>query len=311
LLEKLNPKTLFFVGLICAASGFLSPPVALLVGLIFGLAFTHPYPADSGELAKFLLKASVVALGFGMNLHEVLRAGRSGFLYTAGSITFAMIVGLLLGKLFKVEKTAAFLITAGTAICGGSAIAAVAPIVQATDEEIAVSMGTVFILNSVALFLFPPIGWALHLSQEQFGLWSALAIHDTSSVVGATARYGAVALVVGTTIKLARALWIVPLAIGTAAAKKSKGQIQWPWFILFFCLAAVVNTYFPSLSGFNASLSTLGRLGLTATLYLIGTGLSRATIKEVGIRPFLQGVVLWIIVGSLSLTLILKGIISF
>jgi uncharacterized integral membrane protein (TIGR00698 family) len=311
LLEKLNPKTLFFVGLICAASGFLSPPVALLVGLIFGLAFTHPYPADSGELAKFLLKASVVALGFGMNLHEVLRAGRSGFLYTAGSITFAMIVGLLLGKLFKVEKTAAFLITAGTAICGGSAIAAVAPIVQATDEEIAVSMGTVFILNSVALFLFPPIGWALHLSQEQFGLWSALAIHDTSSVVGATARYGAVALVVGTTIKLARALWIVPLAIGTAAAKKSKGQIQWPWFILFFCLAAVVNTYFPSLSGFNASLSTLGRLGLTATLYLIGTGLSRAAIKEVGIRPFLQGVVLWIIVGSLSLTLILKGIISF
>jgi uncharacterized integral membrane protein (TIGR00698 family) len=311
LLEKLNPKTLFFVGLICAASGFLSPPVALLVGLIFGLTFAHPYPADSGELAKFLLKASVVALGFGMNLHEVLRAGRSGFLYTAGSITFAMIVGLLLGKLFKVEKTAAFLITAGTAICGGSAIAAVAPIVQATDEEIAVSMGTVFILNSVALFLFPPIGWALHLSQEQFGLWSALAIHDTSSVVGATARYGAVALVVGTTIKLARALWIVPLAIGTAAAKKSKGQIQWPWFILFFCLAAVVNTYFPSLSGFNASLSTLGRLGLTATLYLIGTGLSRATIKEVGIRPFLQGVVLWMIVGSLSLTLILKGIISF
>jgi uncharacterized integral membrane protein (TIGR00698 family) len=311
LLEKLNPKTLFFVGLICAASGFLSPPVALLVGLIFGLTFAHPYPADSGELAKFLLKASVVALGFGMNLHEVLRAGRSGFLYTAGSITFAMIVGLLLGKLFKVEKTAAFLITAGTSICGGSAIAAVAPIVQATDEEIAVSMGTVFILNSVALFLFPPIGWALHLSQEQFGLWSALAIHDTSSVVGATARYGAVALVVGTTIKLARALWIVPLAIGTAAAKKSKGQIQWPWFILFFCLAAVVNTYFPSLSGFNASLSTLGRLGLTATLYLIGTGLSRATIKEVGIRPFLQGVVLWIIVGSLSLTLILKGIISF
>jgi uncharacterized integral membrane protein (TIGR00698 family) len=311
LLEKLNPKTLFFVGLICAASGFLSPPIALLIGLIFGLTVAHPYPADSGELAKFLLKASVVALGFGMNLHEVLRAGRSGFLYTAGSITFALLVGLLLGRLFKVEKTAAFLITAGTAICGGSAIAAVAPIVQANDEEIAISMGTVFILNSVALFLFPPIGWALHLSQEQFGLWSALAIHDTSSVVGATARYGAVALVVGTTIKLARALWIVPLAIGTAAAKKTKGQIQWPWFILFFCLAAVVNTYFPVLGKFNASMSTLGRLGLTATLYLIGTGLSRATIKKVGIRPFLQGVVLWIIVGSLSLALILKGIIAF
>jgi uncharacterized integral membrane protein (TIGR00698 family) len=311
LLAQLNPKTVFFVGLICAASGFLSPPVALVAGLVFGLTFVHPYQVDSGELAKFLLKASVVALGFGMDLHEVLRAGRSGFVYTAAGITFAMVLGLLLGRLFKVEKTSAFLITAGTAICGGSAIAAVAPIVQASDEEIAVSMGTVFILNSVALLLFPPIGWALHLSQEQFGLWSALAIHDTSSVVGATARYGAVALIVGTTIKLARALWIVPLAIGTAAVKKTKGQIQWPWFILFFCLAAVVNTYFPSLARFTASLSTLGRLGLTATLYLIGTSLSRATIKEVGIRPFLQGVVLWIIVGCLSLTLILKGIIAF
>jgi uncharacterized integral membrane protein (TIGR00698 family) len=310
-LAKLNPKIVFFVGLICAASGFLSPPVALVVGLVFGLTFTHPYQADSAELARFLLKASVVALGFGMNLHEVLRAGCSGFLYTAAGIAFAMILGLLLGRLFKVEKAAAFLITAGTAICGGSAIAAVAPIVQATDEEIAVSMGTVFILNSVALLLFPPLGWALHLSQEQFGLWSALAIHDTSSVVGATARYGAVALVVGTTIKLARALWIVPLAIGTAAVKKTKGQIQWPWFILFFCLAAVLNTYFPSLARFTASLSTLGRLGLTATLYLIGTSISPATIREVGIRPFLQGVVLWIIVGSLSLALVLKGIISF
>jgi uncharacterized integral membrane protein (TIGR00698 family) len=311
LLAKINTKTLFFLGLICAASGFLSPPVALVLGLAFGLTFIHPYQADSGELAKFLLKASVVALGFGMNLHEVLKAGRSGFIYTALGITFAMILGLLLGRLFRVEKTAAFLITAGTAICGGSAIAAVAPIVQASDEEIAVSMGTVFILNSVALLIFPPIGSALHLSQEQFGLWSALAIHDTSSVVGAAAKYGSIALIVGTTVKLARALWIVPLAIGTAAAKKTKGQIQWPWFILFFCLAAVVNTYVPNLAHLTSSLSVLGRLGLTATLYLIGTGISRATIREVGLRPFVQGIVLWIIVGSLTLTLILRGIIAF
>jgi uncharacterized integral membrane protein (TIGR00698 family) len=311
LLQKLNTKTIFFVGLICAASGFLSPPIALVAGLIFGLAFAHPYRADSGELAKFLLKASVVALGFGMNLHEVLKAGRTGFVYTAGSITFAMVLGLLLGRLFKVEKTASFLITTGTAICGGSAIAAVAPIIEATDEEIAVSMGTVFILNSIALLIFPGIGWALHLSQEQFGLWAALAIHDTSSVVGAAARYGAVALVVGTTVKLARALWIVPLSIGTAAVKKTKGKIQWPWFILFFCLAAVVNTYVPALAHLAASLSTLGRLGLTATLYLIGTGISRATLKEVGIRPLLQGVILWIIVGTTSLALIVKGIIAF
>ena len=307
MLEKLNPKTLFFVGLICAASGFLSPPIALLIGLIFGLTIAHPYPADSGELAKFLLKASVVALGFGMNLHEVLHAGRSGFLYTAGSITFALLVGLLLGRLFKVEKTAAFLITAGTAICGGSAIAAVAPIVQASDEEIAISMGTVFILNSVALFLFPPIGWALHLSQEQFGLWSALAIHDTSSVVGAAARYGPVALAIATTVKLTRALWIVPVALGTALVRRSNAKIHLPWFILFFSLAAVLATYLPALHSDYIQLARLGKLGLGVTLFLIGTTISRQTLKEVGARPLVQGVLLWIVVGTASLLLILKG----
>jgi len=309
--KKFDAKIVFFVGLICSASGFLSPPFALAVGLIFGLVFTHPFLGDSKNLAKFLLQASVVALGFGMNLREVLRAGRSGFLYTAVGITFAMATGLLIGRFLKVAKTASFLITAGTAICGGSAIAAVAPIVQASDEEMAVSLGTVFILNSVALLLFPAIGWALHLSQEQFGLWSALGIHDTSSVVGATARYGPVALVVGTTVKLARALWIVPLSLSTAAIKKTKGRIQWPWFILFFCMAAVVNTYLPQAAHLSASLSTLGKLGLTATLFLIGTGISRSTIKQVGARPFVQGVLLWIIVGGLSLTLILRGLISF
>ena len=311
MVKKFDAKIVFFVGLICSASGFLSPPFALAVGLIFGLVFAHPFLGDSKNLAKFLLQASVVALGFGMNLREVLRAGRSGFLYTAVGITFAMATGLLIGRFLKVAKTASFLITAGTAICGGSAIAAVAPIVQASDEEMAVSLGTVFILNSVALLLFPAIGWALHLSQEQFGLWSALGIHDTSSVVGATARYGPVALVVGTTVKLARALWIVPLSLSTAAIKKTKRRIQWPWFILFFCMAAVVNTYLQQAAHLSASLSTLGKLGLTATLFLIGTGISRSTIKQVGARPFVQGVLLWIIVGGLSLTLIWRGLISF
>ena len=311
LLEKLDGKTVFFVGLICSASGFLSPPLALGLGLLFGLLFAHPYSRDSKNLAKFLLQASVVALGFGMNLGEVLRAGRTGFLYTAIGIVFAMALGLLIGYLLKVAKTASFLITAGTAICGGSAIAAVAPIIQANDEEMAVSLGTVFILNSLALLLFPAIGWALHLSQEQFGLWAALGIHDTSSVVGAAARYGPAALVVGTTVKLARALWIVPLSLGTAAVKKSKGRIQWPWFILFFCLAAVVNSYVPQMARTATALSTLGKLGLTATLFLIGAGISRATIKQVGIRPFLQGFLLWIVFGGLSLILILRGIISF
>lgn len=252
----------------------------------------------------------MVGLGFGMNLREVLQAGRSGFVYTACSIAFALTVGLLAGHYLKVDKTASILISVGTAICGGSAIAAVAPIIQADQEETAVSLGTIFILNSVALLIFPPLGWLLHLSQQQFGLWSALAIHDTSSVVGATARYGPVALVVGTTVKLTRALWIVPVSIGAAVLKRSKSRIQWPWFIALFCLAAVANTYAPRLSGAWHVLSVMGRLGLTATLYLIGTGLSRATVRQVGARPMIQGVLLWIVVGLTSLWLITAKWIS-
>jgi uncharacterized integral membrane protein (TIGR00698 family) len=308
--QALNTKTLFFVGLILCATGIISPPIALTLGLIYGLSFVHPYQADSRNLSKFLLQASVVGLGFGMNLHEVLRAGRSGFVYTAASISFALIFGLLAGLLLRVNRTASILISTGTAICGGSAIAAIAPIIGANDEEMAVSLGTVFILNSIALLIFPPLGWALHLTQQQFGLWAALAIHDTSSVVGAASRYGPVALVIGTTVKLTRALWIVPVAIGAAVLKRSKTRIQWPWFILFFCLAAVANTYLPAFTNLWHVLSSLGKLGLTATLYLIGTGISRATLREVGWPPLLQGIILWILVGVTSLWLIFAGWIS-
>jgi len=298
-------KNLFFAGVILAASGFVSPPIALLGGLIYGLTLVHPFHMESKSLSKFLLQASVVALGFGMNLHEVLHAGQSGFVYTALSITGAMLLGLGLGYLIHVQKKPSFLISAGTAICGGSAIAAVGPIAEANEEEMAVSLGTVFILNSVALFLFPVIGLALHMSQTQFGLWSALAIHDTSSVVGATAKYGAAALAVGTTIKLARALWIVPLSAVTAIFLKSKARIQWPWFILFFCFAALLNTLLPSYSGAFGALNHLGRIGLTVTLFLIGTGLNKKTLAKVGVRPLLQGLILWVIVGSTTLALIL------
>jgi uncharacterized integral membrane protein (TIGR00698 family) len=300
-------KNIFFVGLILAASGFLSPPLALLGGLIYGVSIPHPYHAESKRLSKFLLQASVVALGFGMNLHEVLQAGRSGFLYTALSITAAMLLGLGLGYLIHVSQKPSFLISAGTAICGGSAIAAVGPIAQANEEEMAVSLGAVFILNSVALFLFPIVGLALHMSQTQFGLWSALAIHDTSSVVGATAKYGTEALAVGTTIKLARALWIVPLSVVTAVALKSKARIQWPWFILFFCLAALLNTLLPSFAATFGAFNHIGKIGLTVTLFLIGTGLSKQTLRCVGIRPLLQGLTLWIIVGASTLALILAN----
>ena len=284
--------------------------MALLLGLVYGFSFVHPFHMESRNLSKFLLQASVVGMGFGMNLHDVLQAGKSGIAYTAGGIAFAIGLGLLAGHLLLVNRKTSFLITAGTAICGGSAIAAVAPIIEADQEETAVSLGTIFILNSIALLIFPSIGWALHLTQRQFGLWSALAIHDTSSVVGATSRYGAIALVVGTTVKLTRALWIVPVSMGAALLTRSKSRIQWPWFILLFCLAAIFNTYLPSLNGITSILSHLGKLGLTATLFLIGTGLSIATLKRVGVRPLVQGVILWIVVATSSLYLIVTGVIS-
>ena len=300
-------KNIFFIGLILAASGLVSPPVALAGGLIYGFSFLHPFHVEAKKLSKLLLQASVVGLGFGMDLQQVMQAGRSGFLYTAGSISIALLVGWGLGRLFQVKQRISYLISAGTAICGGSAIAAIAPITNASQEEIAVSLGTVFILNSIALLTFPVIGTALHMSQSQFGLWAALAIHDISSVVGATAKYGAVALTVGTTVKLARALWIVPLSVGTAMANKSKARIQWPWFILFFCLAAVANTYVHIFQSAYPVLKHLGGIGLTVTLYLIGTGLSMKTLREVGVRPFLQGILLWIFVAVGSLALILSG----
>jgi uncharacterized integral membrane protein (TIGR00698 family) len=304
-------KIIFIIALILCLSGWVSPPVALTAGIIFGLSARHPYPQFSRSAARILLQMSVVALGFGMNLHEVVRAGRSGFIYTALGISFSLIAGLAIGKLLGIGGNASYLITAGTAICGGSAIAAIGPILCADDEEMAVSLGTVFILNSIALLAFPPIGNVLHLTQSQFGLWAALAIHDTSSVVGAAAKYGAQALVVGTTVKLARALWIVPLALVTAAVKHSKTRVPLPWFILFFCLAAVVNTYVPAFANFDRWAFIAGRLGLTATLFLIGTGISVATLRSVGWRPLLQGVLLWIMVAAVTLYLIRLQIISF
>ncbi|HEX4021446.1 MAG TPA: putative sulfate exporter family transporter [Acidobacteriaceae bacterium] len=311
-------KNLFFVGLILAASGLISTPLALVLGLVYGLTLEHPYHVDSKRLSSFLLQASVVCLGFGMNLQQVIRAGRSGFVYTAISITVALSLGILLGRVFKVGKTQSFLISAGTAICGGSAIAAIGPVIQANDEEMAVSLGTIFTLNSVALLIFPFIGTRLHLSQTQFGLWAALAIHDTSSVVGAAAKYGAVALTVGTTVKLTRALWIVPLAIVTAAVIRSRARdgergrisIRWPWFILLFCMAAVMKSYVHPLAFAYKPLAELGEKGLTVTLFLIGTGISRKTLREVGVRPMIQGISLWILLATTSLYAIHKGWIA-
>jgi uncharacterized integral membrane protein (TIGR00698 family) len=306
----MNSKNLFFAGLIISASGLVSPPLALLAGLFYGLCCTHPYQSDAKKLSTFLLQASVVGLGFGMNLHQVVHAGRSGFVYTAVSITLVMVAGLTLGRLLQVDGVTSMLISTGTAICGGSAIAAVGPVTDASEEQMAVSLGTVFVLNSIALFLFPAIGLALHLNQSQFGLWSALGIHDTSSVVGATAKYGAQALLVGTTVKLTRALWIVPLAFAVASLKKSKTTIRWPWFILLFCLAAVASTYLPGSAATCTALYRLGKVGLTATLFLIGSGISRSSLREVGARPLVQGVLLWALVALSTLALVRYGIIA-
>lgn len=317
-LKAINSRTLFFLGLILAASGVLSPPVALALGLCYGLTFVHSLRADSSNLAKSLLQLSVVALGFGMDLFQVIRVGSSGFLYTAVGIAASLTLGLLLGRMLRVDSKASLLIAVGTAICGGSAIAAVAPVVEASEDEISVAMGTVFILNSVALFAFPPIGRTLHLSQSQFGLWAALAIHDTSSVVGASAKYGAQALTIGTTVKLARALWIIPVALLFASIYRSRDgaevggrrRVKLPWFILFFCIASVIRTFTPSLKPLCDTIAHLGKSGLTAVLFLIGAGISRQSIKQVGYQPLLQGIVLWIAISIVSVLAIFRCYIA-
>jgi uncharacterized integral membrane protein (TIGR00698 family) len=317
--KTLDSRMIFLFGLLLAGSGLVSPPVALVGGIAYGFTVEHPLRREASSLAKLLLQLSVILLGFGMNLNQVIHAGKSGFLYTTISITSAVTLGLLLGKLLKIRGKASYLITMGTAICGGSAIAALAPITEADEEEISISMGTVFLLNSVALLVFPAVGWWLHLSQNQFGLWAALAIHDTSSVVGATVKYGNQALAIGTTVKLARAMWIVPVSLvtvfvmGRMAGRKDKAhtaKVKVPWFIFLFLLASVASTYLTRFAPLYGSMNHLGKLGLTATLFLIGTSLSPKTLKQVGFRPLLQGVVLWIIVASVSLAAIYSHVIS-
>ncbi len=317
---RIVAKLIFLTGFLFALTPWASPPLALAVGLVIGLTVGNPLRSKTRALTQYLLQASVVGLGFGMNLQSILRAGRSGFVYTAIGISFAMLVGLTLSRLLKVRPTAGFLISAGTAICGGSAIAAVGPVIQADEEEMSVALGTVFILNSIALLIFPGIGTSLHLTQSQFGLWAALAIHDTSSVVGAGAKYGAIALAVATTVKLARALWIVPMTLGTAAVKRRidhrqasddavsmPTKVKWPWFILFFVLASVANSFLPAGAPAFHLLARLGIVGLTATLFLIGSGVSRATLKQVGARPLIQGVLLWVIVAVTTAAAIRAG----
>ena len=295
-------EVIFLVAVVFCLSPLITPPLALLMGLLIAQFIGHPYLHLNHKATHILLQVSVVGLGFGMNVTGALKAGKEGIFFTIVSITGTLVIGFLMGKFLKIEKKTSYLISAGTAICGGSAIAAISSVIKAEEKQISVALGTVFILNSVALFLFPIIGHALNLSQTQFGLWCAIAIHDTSSVVGAASKYGAYALEIATTVKLARALWIIPVAFLSSFIFKNKaGKIKIPYFIGLFVLAMIINTYVPFVNQYSHYVTAFAKAGLTLTLFLIGCGLSREVLLSVGFKPMVQGVVLWLIISVASL----------
>lgn len=305
-------KAVFIILILFCLSPYGSPPIALALGLVVAFTITNPFPKLTGKPTKYLLQASVVLLGFGMDLGAVYKAGKDGILFTIATIFGTLILGYFVGKLLNVQRKTSALISSGTAICGGSAIAAVGPAINAEPEEMSVSLGTVFVLNSVALFAFPLIGKAIGLTQDQFGIWSAIAIHDTSSVVGASQAFGEQALAIATTVKLARALWIAPVAFMFAflyrkADAGSKTRIAIPWFIFLFVAAAAFRTYAPAfiLPSIFDSLVSAAKAGMTVTLFLIGASLSRETLRAVGVRPLIQGVLLWIVISLVSLWAVL------
>ena len=293
--------------LVFCVTPWASPPIALALGLALALTLGHPFASRNSKATKLLLQASVILLGFGMNLQKVVEAGRTGIVFTIVTITGTLLLGFLIGRAMKINRTTSHLISSGTAICGGSAIAAVGPVVNASDEEMSVALGTVFILNSIALFIFPMIGHRLGMTQPQFGVWAAIAIHDTSSVVGAAAKYGAEALQIATTVKLTRALWIVPVTLATAFFfKRKSAKVTIPWFILWFVVASVIRTYVSAPADVWSTLTMIARLGLTITLFLIGAGLSRKSIAAVGARPLILGILLWIVISSVSLFAVMR-----
>ena len=299
-------KAIFITCIIFCLSPYAGPATALLLGLVIAQLTGHPYLHLNHKATQLLLQVSVVGLGFGMNVHSALQAGKQGILFTIASISCTLVFGYFLGRWFNIERKTSHLISAGTAICGGSAIAAISPVIKAEEKQISVALGCVFILNSIALFIFPVIGHHFNLSQTQFGLWCALAIHDTSSVVGAAGKYGPHALEVATTVKLARALWIIPVSIASAFVFKNKSKkITIPYFIGLFILAMIANTYLPIVTKLSPYITLIAKAGLTLTLFLIGAGLSRKVLASVGLRPLLQGVILWIAISSVALYVVM------
>ena len=281
-----------------------SPPIALFLGIIFVNIFGQVFNAD--KIIKIVLQVSIVGLGFGINLKQALQAGSEGFLFTVFSITLIVVLGIVLGYIFRIDKIITQLISFGTAICGGSAIAAIAPILKADGKQTSVSLGIIFLLNALALFIFPEIGQYFHLSQNQFGIWSAIAIHDTSSVVGAASKYGHEALQTATTVKLARALWIIPISFVLSFLNKSGGKIKIPYFIGFFVLAILVNSYFPAIKEVTNYVVDFSKSSLKVALFLIGIGLSFQNLKNIGIKPLLLGIILWVVISVISLFAVLE-----
>jgi uncharacterized integral membrane protein (TIGR00698 family) len=305
-ISKTQQRIIFILLLLFCMTSIVTPPFALLLGLIVANLSGHPYLPLNHKATHILLQVSVVGLGFGMNVNNAFLAGKEGFILTIASIFSTLILGTLLGKWFNIEKKTSHLISCGTAICGGSAIAAIAPVIKSDEKQTSVALGVIFILNSVALFLFPVVGHWLGLSQKEFGLWCAIAIHDTSSVVGAANKYGFEALQIATTVKLARALWIIPIALITSIVFKNESRkIKIPYFIGLFILAMLMNTYVPQTSLIAPYLVSIAKIGLTLTLFLIGAGLNRNLLKTVGIKPFFQGILLWIFIAIVSLSTII------
>jgi uncharacterized integral membrane protein (TIGR00698 family) len=303
-------RPLFLLFFCLSATPWCGPATALGAGVLLSLLAGNPWPRESAIWSKRLLQYSVVGLGFGVSITEVWKAGREAVLYTPISIALTVVIGLMLGKLFRTPAKASALISFGTAICGGSAIAAMAPVIDAGDEDIAISLATVFSLNAVALLVFPPFGHLFSLTERQFGLWSALAIHDTSSVVGAASAFGATALTIGTTVKLARAIWIAPSALVAARFTRKQATARIPLFIIGFMAAAMLRAMLPSLMQVWHAAAAVARQGLVTTLFLVGNGLTREVLRTVGVRPLAQGVVLWVTVSCAMLALILNGVIG-
>lgn len=296
-MQKLLSKLFYIVPVLCLFP-FFSAPLALFLGIILGFTYKDEEVFRTGKLTKYLLQASVVCMGFAMNMHEVIQTGKQGFVLTFISIFFTLFCGLMLAKLFKVESITGQLISGGTAICGGSAIAAFGPVLNANKNQMSFALAVIFVLNAVALFIFPILGHYFSMTQVEFGEWAAIAIHDTSSVVGACETYGSEALQIGTTIKLTRTLWIIPVAFLLAMYNKNKtAKISIPWFILFFILAIVVGNYMPGMHETNQHLSWLGKKGMMVSLFFIGSSIKLEDVKKTGPNAFALGITLWIIIS--------------